>query len=407
MTTYGVDRSATSGGTGTSTTALQRDGTTPLSGNWDAGSFEIRAQTLRSDVATGTAPFVSASTTVCTNLNADLLDGYHAADITVTNDHGELTGLTDDDHVQYIRVDGTRAFTGNVTVDKTTPKVKLVRTADSSEDSSIEFCDSSGAVAFDIRTNAGSFYVGRYSGASEVSRPISAPASGTLSLQSYGGAINIGGGATASELRMYEPSASGTNYWAWKAQAMAQNITYMWPSTPGVANQVLTAKTPSELEWKTAGIAFSGNDARYLGDKTNEVISGIEDFNELLIMMHGIVAPYAAWGIRLGDSGNTSGYTSGYSTVVSNIDSTPSSEAVTGYAFYTPGAVGGGVSASGNIYVAKVDSSAHIYSYAGQLVDPYNGAVWACAGGIDMGGLMDRIVIVGTFSTGYVRLMWK
>jgi hypothetical protein len=30
-----------------------------------------------------------------------------------TPDHGALTGLSDDDHTQYIRVDGTRAFTGN------------------------------------------------------------------------------------------------------------------------------------------------------------------------------------------------------------------------------------------------------------------------------------------------------
>lgn len=50
------------------------DGTRALSGDWDAGSFEIRAQTFESDVATGTAPLVIASTTKVTNLNADLLD---------------------------------------------------------------------------------------------------------------------------------------------------------------------------------------------------------------------------------------------------------------------------------------------------------------------------------------------
>lgn len=31
-----------------------------------------------------------------------------------TSDHGDLSGLTDDDHAQYILVDGTRAFTGNI-----------------------------------------------------------------------------------------------------------------------------------------------------------------------------------------------------------------------------------------------------------------------------------------------------
>ena len=47
--------------------------------NWDAGAYEVRALTLESDVATGTAPLTIASTTAVTNLNADLLDGNHAA----------------------------------------------------------------------------------------------------------------------------------------------------------------------------------------------------------------------------------------------------------------------------------------------------------------------------------------
>lgn len=55
---------------------LLANGTRALSANWDAGSFEVRAETFESDVATGTAPFVVASTTVVTNLNADKVDGF-------------------------------------------------------------------------------------------------------------------------------------------------------------------------------------------------------------------------------------------------------------------------------------------------------------------------------------------
>ena len=58
------------------------------SGNWDAGSYEIRSATFESDIATGTAPFTIASTTVCTNLNADMVDGKHVAG---TNGAGEIT----------------------------------------------------------------------------------------------------------------------------------------------------------------------------------------------------------------------------------------------------------------------------------------------------------------------------
>ena len=47
-----------------------------IANNVDVGNFQIRALNFRSDVPTGTAPLVVASTTKCTNLNADYLDGY-------------------------------------------------------------------------------------------------------------------------------------------------------------------------------------------------------------------------------------------------------------------------------------------------------------------------------------------
>jgi len=55
--------------------AVTIDGSRELTGAWDAGSYGITAETFTSDVATGTAPFTVASTTVVANLNADLLDG--------------------------------------------------------------------------------------------------------------------------------------------------------------------------------------------------------------------------------------------------------------------------------------------------------------------------------------------
>lgn len=77
-------------------------GTRALTADWDAGSFEIRAQTLESDVITGTAPLTIASTTKVTNLNADQLDGKHDTDFSLAS-HTHTgryvpvtaTGLTD------------------------------------------------------------------------------------------------------------------------------------------------------------------------------------------------------------------------------------------------------------------------------------------------------------------------
>ncbi len=54
--------------------------TITVDGNWDIGNYELRARTLEADVATGTPPLTIASTTLVTNLNADRLDGYHAAE---------------------------------------------------------------------------------------------------------------------------------------------------------------------------------------------------------------------------------------------------------------------------------------------------------------------------------------
>lgn len=58
---------------------LEAGGGVALAANWDAGNFEIRSATFESDIATGTAPLTIASTTLVSNLNADLLDGYHAS----------------------------------------------------------------------------------------------------------------------------------------------------------------------------------------------------------------------------------------------------------------------------------------------------------------------------------------
>ena len=107
---------------------VKRDGTTALTNNWDAGSWQIRAETLRSDVATGTAPLTVASTTLVDNLNADTVDG------------------TEESAFAY--VDGTRAFTGNVEIE--TASTASLRLADGG--SATEYTDISnqaGSAFFD------------------------------------------------------------------------------------------------------------------------------------------------------------------------------------------------------------------------------------------------------------------
>jgi hypothetical protein len=68
------------------------DGTRALTANWDAGSFQIRAETFQSDKATGTAPLTVASTTVVTNLNADTVDAKHSTALLLVDGTQAMTG---------------------------------------------------------------------------------------------------------------------------------------------------------------------------------------------------------------------------------------------------------------------------------------------------------------------------
>jgi len=64
--------------------------------------------------------------------------------------------------------------------------------------------------------------------------------------------LNFGGGATASEFRYLEPSGSGTNYTAFKAQAQAASVTYTLPNAVGGAGTFLKdAAGDGVLSWAT------------------------------------------------------------------------------------------------------------------------------------------------------------
>lgn len=104
-----------------STDLVLADGSQALTANWDAGSHRITAEGFESDVTTGTAPIVVASTTKVTNFNADQVDSISAttsatanqllaldadkdlelgtgdvncADVTATNFYGDGSSLT-------------------------------------------------------------------------------------------------------------------------------------------------------------------------------------------------------------------------------------------------------------------------------------------------------------------------
>ncbi|MBL7975936.1 MAG: hypothetical protein JNJ85_13555, partial [Candidatus Kapabacteria bacterium] len=70
---------------------------------------------------------------------------------------------------------------------------------------------------------------------------------------------------TATELRLYEPSASGNNYTAFKAAAQSTDLTYTWPTSGPSAGQVLSSDASGNLSWiapSTGSITGSGSNTQ-------------------------------------------------------------------------------------------------------------------------------------------------
>lgn len=125
-------------------------------------------------------------------------------------DHGGLGGLSDDDHSQYVLLAGRSS--GQVLTGGTAAGDDLTLRS---------------------TTNA---------------------TKGDVIIADQGGNVLIGGGGTASELRLFEPSGSGTNYTAFKAQAQSADITYTLPPDDGDSGEVLSTDGAGSLTW----IAVSG-----------------------------------------------------------------------------------------------------------------------------------------------------
>ena len=115
------------------------------------------------------------------------------------------------------------------------------------------------------------------------------------------GHVSIENSGTASELRLFEPSGSGSNYVGIKAQAMSTDYTYTWPVDYGTNTYVLTTDGSGGLTWAAAGgsvniynsdgniqdggtiVDVSGNDPIILaldnaGGETNRILRMTADY---------------------------------------------------------------------------------------------------------------------------------
>ena len=115
---------------------------------------------------------------------------------------------------------------------------------------------------------------------------------GDIFLADAGGNVVLGGGTTASELRLLEPSGSGTNYTAFKTQAQTGDITYTLPPDDGDAGEFLKTDGAGSLTWEApstavvmtllkAGIGSTTNAAAETVDSI--ALSGLTNLDTLII----------------------------------------------------------------------------------------------------------------------------
>ncbi len=74
--------------------------------------------------------------------------------------------------------------------------------------------------------------------------------------KSFSSSVSLLGG---TDLRWYEPTINGNNYVAFKAPALANDVTYTLPAADGSAGQVLSTNGSGAMSWVNANTGVSGS----------------------------------------------------------------------------------------------------------------------------------------------------
>jgi len=124
-------------------------------------------------------------------------------------DHAALTGLSDDDHTQYPLLAG--------------------------------------------RATGQTLTGGTASGDDLTLRSTTNATKGDVIVQDQGGNVIIGGGTSASSLRLMEPSGSGSNYTELTTAAQGSNQSYIWPTDSPSDGDFLQWTTGGQMAWTSGG----------------------------------------------------------------------------------------------------------------------------------------------------------
>ena len=156
------------------------------------------------------------------------------------------------------------------------------------------------------------------------------------------GIATIGNGASAGEIRLLEPSGSGANYVAIKAQAMASDYSLTLPTTAGSSNQVLITDGSGGLSWGNNGGSLT---SQYFKNTTATTITNPtgNTILETILIPAGTFTSNNSFVIN---HRNTSSVTTQPITVNININT---SAAIGGLNIHS-GLVGAGTASQNNVY---------------------------------------------------------
>lgn len=189
--------------------SVQKDGSVALTSNWDVGSFEVRALKFYADVTTGTAPFTIASTTVSTNLNADMVDGFHASSFlqnVVEDTTPQLGGSLDVNGQKIVSVSNGNIDiephgTGNVFLGNFS--FNADQTVGAGQDNYVlTYDNATGLINLEVAPGAGSNAVGTdiiWDAAGDLVYGTGADAAARLAIGAAGSGLVVNAGGTAPE----------------------------------------------------------------------------------------------------------------------------------------------------------------------------------------------------------------
>jgi hypothetical protein len=164
----------------------------------------------------------------------------------------------------------------------------------------------------------------------------------TLGTPTIDGVATFGNGVNAGEIRLSEPSGSGTDYVAIKSQAIGSPYSLTLPTSAGTSGQVLQTDGSGGLSWATNGGTLS---SQFLKNTTATTITNPtgNTILETILIPAGTFTSNNSFVIN---HRNTSSVTTQPITVNININT---SAAIGGVNIHS-GIVGGGTAAQNNVY---------------------------------------------------------